>query len=774
MARGNSARKRADSRKKRRSRVGPNRRKAGPGAGSIIGGFFRFLWSPWVRRSIILVAVLAVLFWQWDNIASWFDGVAESTLGLFGWGLVLITLAVIVVAGIIFRRQISDFIIRWKLYQWNKWLGAAAFFFAVWGVLAIFDLGGRFGETLIGGDIPLGVLRVIGLFALGIVLVIPRLCWQAVKGSVSWLVELFKMTPPPARPGREEPKPPLPLKPTAYTRPDDVKAPSEKIIPPPVLVPPEIPLREPVTGREAAPAVAETMAPAVEPQRDLKQVAQEVWRKYGESSSLVVVDGWRLPPIDILERTAEIELGQADNAQRAQIISDALASYGVDARVVQINAGPTVTQFGVEPGWDRKLREVKERDKDGNLVVTQKEVSRTRVKVERITSLANDLALSLAAPSIRIEAPVPGKSLVGIEVPNTVYSTVSLRGVIETNAYQKILARSSLAIALGKGAGGEAISGDLAKMPHLLIAGATGSGKTVCLNAIVCCLLMYNTPFDTRFIMIDPKRVELTSFNSLPHLAVPIIVDTRKALNTMRWLNQEMDKRYQKLATEGVRNIEGYNKNKQGNERLPNLVLVIDELADLMMAGFDEVEHILCRLAQLARAVGIHLVVATQRPSVDVVTGLIKANFPTRISFAVTSQVDSRTILDGGGAEKLLGRGDMLYMPTEAAKPKRLQGCFVSEAEVERLVYFWGGQKGEESPSLRVDELVPSVTAGRREGFPEDPLLEAAKQLAKEYKQISTSFLQRKLHIGYPRAARIMEQLEEEMGKAIDDGGAEV
>ncbi|MFC1874949.1 DNA translocase FtsK [Chloroflexota bacterium] len=778
MARGTSARKKADSRKKQRPRVDnnrPNRKKAGPGVGSIIGGIFRFLGLPWVRRSIILVAVLVVLFWQWDNIASWFDGVAESTLGLFGWGLVLIALAVVIVVSIIFRRQISAFIIRWKLYQWNKWLGVVAFFFAVWGVLALLDLSGRFGETLIGGDVPIGVLRVIGLFVLGIVLVIPGLCWRAVKRLVSWLVELFKIPPPPARPRREEPEPPLPFKSTTYTRPDGEKAPSEKITPPPVLVPPEIPLREPAVGKEAAPAAAEAVAPAIEPQRDLKQVAQEVWRKYGESSSLVVVDGWRLPPIDILEKTTEIELGQADNAQRAQIISNALASYGVDARVVQINAGPTVTQFGVEPGWDRKLREVKERDKDGNLVVTQKELSRTRVKVERITSLANDLALSLAAPSIRIEAPVPGKSLVGIEVPNTVYSTVSLRGVIETNPYQKILAKSSLAIALGKGAGGEAISADLAKMPHLLIAGATGSGKTVCLNAIICCLLMYNTPFDTRFIMIDPKRVELTSFNSLPHLAVPVIVDTQKALNTMRWLNQEMDKRYQKLATEGVRNIEGYNKNKTGKDKLANLILIIDELADLMMAGFDEVEHILCRLAQLARAVGIHLVVATQRPSVDVVTGLIKANFPTRISFAVTSQVDSRTILDGGGAEKLLGRGDMLYMPTEAGKPKRLQGCFVSDSEVERLVYFWGGQKVEEAAAqLKLEDMVPSATTARGMPYPRDPLLESAKQLAEEYTNISTSFLQRKLHIGYPRAARLMEQLEEEMGKAIDDGGAEV
>ena len=279
---------------------------------------------------------------------------------------------------------------------------------------------------------------------------------------------------------------------------------------------------------------------------------------------------------------------------------------------------------------------------------------------------------------------------------------------------------------------------------------------------------MHNTPNDVRFILIDPKRVELTQYNSIPHLATPVIVDTNKALNALRWLSQEMDQRYQKLAAEGARHIEGYNKNRQGDEKLPYLVLIIDELADLMMAGFDEVESNLCRLAQLARATGIHLVVATQRPSVDVVTGLIKANFPTRMSFAVTSQVDSRTILDGAGAEKLLGRGDMLFMPTEAAKPKRLQGCFLSDAEIERLVYFWSSQEREDPDKLRI-ETTPSGTIG---GYPRDPLLEQAKELAKD-SNMSTSFLQRRLHIGYPRAARLMEQLEAELAQNEPTQGSE-
>ncbi|UCE97273.1 MAG: DNA translocase FtsK [Dehalococcoidia bacterium] len=751
--------------KKNRTKMNNGKMPGRRGNGLNLGSLVRFLTSKWLRRFLLITIILVLFFWQWETVSSWVNDVAEGTIGLLGWGLVLIALAVTIVFGIIFRRRLTAFITRWKLYQWNKWLGATALLLAIWGILALYEKGGSFGEVLIGSSIPIGILRVLGLLLVGIVLIIPRRCWKALVIFFAWLVKLFRMPSLPI--AKNEEKIPV-VKPQFAEKVTEEEAQFKKMVPPPVLIPPEVSLKDSVS-KDTKPAV-------IQPQPDLKQVAQEVWRKYGESPTLVSIDGWKLPPIDILDKTTEIEFGQADNVQRAKVIEDALASYGVNAKVVQINVGPTVTQFGVEPGWDVRTKKVKQKDENGILSDREEEVSRTRVKVDKITSLANDLALALSAPTIRIEAPVPGKPIVGIEVPNTSFSIVSLRGVIESNSFQKILARSSLALALGQGAGGESISGDLAKMPHLLIAGATGSGKTVCLNAVICCLLMYNTPFDTKLIMIDPKRVELAQFNALPHLATPVIVDTQKALNTMRWLNQEMDKRYQKLADAGARNIDGYNKTRQSGEKLPNLILIIDELADLMMAGFDEVEHILCRLAQLARAVGIHLVVATQRPSVDVVTGLIKANFPTRISFAVTSQVDSRTILDFGGAEKLLGRGDMLYMPTEASKPKRLQGCFVSDPEVERLVYFWSNQKPEEAAQqLKIEEIVPPViTTSRGGSYPKDPLLESAKQLADEHKNISTSFLQRKLHIGYPRAARLMEQLEEEMGKAIENGGAEV
>ncbi len=726
---------------------------------SLWAALFWLLGRRWTWRLILLAAVAGVLFWQWRNIYE-----------LFGWGLLFPVAAVIIVFVQVRRRKLLSFILRG-----NRWLGAVALVLAAWGIIALFGLGGSLGWGIIGGraaPYQVNYLIIAGLVLAGLLLFVPRFFLRALVGSVSWVAAQFRRRPVPKyleKQLREEQSQapvyipshhhPAEEKPALMPEMEKPAAPPEKEIPKSPLV---SPAREPARARQTATPVPQ----------DLRQVAEEVWKKYGQSPDLVTVDGWRLPPVNILDVLPEVEFGEADNIQRAKIIEDALGSYGVEAKVVQINAGPTVTQFGVEPGWDRKLREKKEKDKNGDVTVRLEEVSKTRVKVDRITSLANDLALALAAPSIRIEAPVPGKSVVGIEVPNTSTTSVSLRGVIETSSFQKLEARSRLALALGKGAGGESVAGDLARMPHLLVAGATGSGKTVCLNAIVSCLLLHNTPFDVRFIMIDPKRVELTPYNSIPHLATPVIVDTSKALSALRWLTAEMDQRYQKLATVGARNIEGYNKNRTGQDKMPYIVLIIDELADLMMAGFDEVEHTLCRLAQLARAIGIHLIVATQRPSVDVVTGLIKANFPTRISFAVTSQVDSRTILDGGGAEKLLGKGDMLYMPTEAAKPKRLQGCFVSDSEVERLVYFWNSQRREDVSSLRVDEIIKAAPSGK-EGRAADPLLDSARELAEQHEHISTSFLQRRLHIGYPRAARLMEQLEEEMDSPETETEAE-
>ena len=711
--------------------------------------FIRWFFVPPGIFFTLLIAAAAVVYWQHSNIAAWIGDTAYSIFSLFGWGLIFVGLAIITAFILIFAHKLSAL---WR--GWRYWLGAFAFVAAIWGLLAFFYLGGSIGLGIIGSRSFVGALRMIGIAVLGVIFVAPGFSWRMTSKAATSAV------------GRGRAPAAAPDAATGERQKEPSESPSHK------FHPLGIGKKEPAKAAPGKPAPQTVDYPTRE---ELKQVAQEVWKKYGESPSTVTVDGWRLPPVDILEKSPEVVFSQADNTRRARLIEEALESYGVEAKVVQINTGPTVTQFGIEPGWDRRTREFREKDKEGHTRVRQEEVSKTRVKVERINSLANDLALALAAPSIRIEAPIPGQSLVGIEVPNTVSTSVTLRGVIETSVFQKTQAKTKMAVALGKGAGGEAVAADLTRMPHLLIAGATGSGKTVCLNTTICSLLLNNTPYDLRLVLIDPKRVELTSFNGIPHLASPVIVEAEKAVEALRWLNQEMDRRYQKLQSAAARSIDTFNKTRQGEQKMPYLVLVIDELADLMMLGGDEVERILCRLAQLARAVGIHLVVATQRPSVDVITGLIKANFPTRISFAVTSQVDSRTILDGAGAEKLLGKGDMLFMPTEAAKPKRLQGCYVSDQEIERLVYFWGNQR-KDTPSLKIDAVpappLPKPSASGKaaaSGRPlaagpggEDPLMEEARMIAAEHPQYSASFLLRKLRIGYNRAANIADRLQQE------------
>ncbi|MDA0302615.1 MAG: DNA translocase FtsK, partial [Chloroflexi bacterium] len=384
------------------------------------------------------------------------------------------------------------------------------------------------------------------------------------------------------------------------------------------------------------------------------------------------------------------------------------------------------------------------------------------------TALQNDLALALAAPALRIEAPVPGKPMVGIEVPNGTTSVVSLRSMMESEDYQKFAQNSALPIALGAGVSGEAVTADLARMPHLLIAGATGAGKSVCLNTIITGLLMNYSPEQLRFVMVDPKRVELTAFSKIPHLAFSeIVVEMDRVVGTLQAVINEMETRYRRFAQVGVRNIEAYNKKPEHGRALPYWCVVIDELADLMLAAPYQVEQQLVRLAQLARATGIHLVVATQRPSVDVITGLIKANFPTRIAFAVSSQIDSRTILDQGGAEKLLGKGDMLYVPPDAQKPKRVQGVYVSDEEIEAVVNFWTADRFKKLvPDKYDNELERALEQAESLGSDEstagdDPMLEKAIDVAKQSRTLSTSMLQRKLGIGYPRAAKVMDLLEE-------------
>ncbi|GBD09107.1 DNA translocase SpoIIIE [Candidatus Thermoflexus japonica] len=465
----------------------------------------------------------------------------------------------------------------------------------------------------------------------------------------------------------------------------------------------------------------------------------------------------RLPPLDLLEEEEPPAVSPEEIRQKAAIIEETLRQFGLEARVVEATQGPAVTQFGLLPGY------IERPGPEG-------EVRRQKVRVAQIAALANDLALALAAPSLRIEAPVPGRGLIGIEVPNQRIHMVRLRGLLASPEFRKI--GSPLAIALGRDVAGRPVVADLAAMPHLLIAGTTGSGKSVCIHALITCLVYNNTPEELRLVLIDPKMVELVRWNGLPHLYGKVEFEIERVVGVLRWLTRQMEERYRQFAAVGARNLADFNARAEeaGETRLPYIVLFIDELADLMMAAPVDVERTITRLAQMARATGIHLVIATQRPSVDVVTGLIKANFPARIAFAVASSVDSRVILDMPGAETLLGRGDMLFLPPDLGKPVRVQGAYVSDEEVERVVRFWQERYADERPEPAPWEgmVTPlevgsgrSVSRGEFEEEDEETLLREAIEIIKRHRGASTSLLQRKLRIGYPKAARLIDRLEE-------------
>lgn len=475
---------------------------------------------------------------------------------------------------------------------------------------------------------------------------------------------------------------------------------------------------------------------------------------------------WDLPNINTLKTRSQGGITQSEIDATATTIRDTLTHNGIDVEMGLISPGPTVTMYGLEPGWVVKSRRTGQKDENGQPIF---EEDRTRVTVDTILKRERDLALALKTNRIRIESPALGRSLVGIEVPNPAPSVVSIRSILESSEFEKIRPKSGLPIALGKGTGGDTIVTDLTQMPHLLIAGATGSGKSILLNTLVSCLLMEKSPEELRLILIDPKRVELTPYNGVPHLLSPAIVEVDKVVGTLRGVANEMMKRYRTFETSGVRNIESYNK--QSSEKMPMLVVVIDELADLMMTASADVERVLCRLAQMGRATGIHLIIATQRPSVNVLTGLIKANFPTRISFTVTSQVDSRTILDATGAEKLLGKGDMLYLPSDAMQPIRAQGTFISEEEIASIVLFWKTVKSGPMQQINLDSGEPVDNLANDHSFEDtDELFKNAVDLGNSNSKLSTSLLQRKLRIGYPRAARLMDQLEDKGIVGPSDG----
>jgi S-DNA-T family DNA segregation ATPase FtsK/SpoIIIE len=439
--------------------------------------------------------------------------------------------------------------------------------------------------------------------------------------------------------------------------------------------------------------------------------------------------GYNRPPLDFLASIdSDRAFNKSDIKESIKTLEDTFANFGMKIKVNQVSCGPAVTRYELQPA--------------------------PGIKVSKILSLTDDLQMSLAARGIRIEAPIPGKSAVGIEVPNEKIAQVGLRNILGSSIFQD--SPKTLTIALGEDISGNPVVATLEDMPHLLIAGSTGSGKSVCLNSLILSLLYKTSPEELRLVLIDPKMVELTIFNGVPHLMSPVVTDPKKAAMVLRWMLAEMEKRYKRFSEEGVRDI--YRFNEVSPERLPFIVIVIDELADLMMVSPVDVEDAICRLAQMARAAGIHLVVATQRPSVDVVTGIIKANIPSRIAFAVSSQTDSRTILDMGGAEKLLGRGDMLFFPVGAAKPVRVQGAFVSDAELERVVEFLKDQNTESLPEVAEWE---SSVENAQEMEMEDDLFWDAVRVFVETRKASVSLLQRKLRVGYARAARLVDIMED-------------
>ncbi len=446
---------------------------------------------------------------------------------------------------------------------------------------------------------------------------------------------------------------------------------------------------------------------------------------------------WEYPPLTLLSNKRGKAADRGDINKNAQTIEDTLESFGVKARVMEVNCGPAVTQYAIQIS--------------------------TGTKLTKITSLANDLALALAAPTgqIRIEAPIPGRSLVGIEIPNRSLEFVSLRTMLTSKTMQND--KSKLAVAMGLNVAGEPVLADISKMPHVLVAGATGSGKSVCVNSFITSILFRASPEEVKFIMVDPKRVELTLYNDIPHLLTPVITDPKKVVAALRWATAEMDKRYKVFAEVGVRNIAGFNE-MSGFQAMPYIVIVIDELADLMLFAPAEVEECIVRIAQMARAVGIHLVLATQRPSVDVITGLIKANVPTRIAFNVSSSTDSRVVLDTTGAEKLLGRGDMLYVPPDESKPRRIQGTYVSDDEIKKLIEYLRKQYEQPDYQSEVIEKFENAAAGTAiapGGEELDDMFDEAVKIVYEDGKGSASYLQRRLSIGYNRAARILDQLEQ-------------
>ncbi|MFH1180973.1 MAG: DNA translocase FtsK [bacterium] len=654
----------------------------------------------------LLAAVVALSFFDQAGIAG--QMVFRGLHLLFGNAIFFLPL-ILIVGGLVF------FATPYKKFLWAIILGTLLLIFGIANLFAILKPGLNYGGYL-------GYLArpFLGLFGFWVTLII--FASVVIVGAVIFRQLISKQTKRQPRQPEQE---------SGLDKPFESKKPSflKRIFMPTFKV--------------------EEIEEAQKQKEPKQEILQRVQAKEKETASIRDEAKYELPPLDLLDGDKGSPT-PGDIRVNSAIIKKTLENFSIPVEMSQVNIGPTVTQYTLKPA-------------DG-------------IKLSKITTLANDLSLALASHPIRIEAPIPGKSLVGIELPNKVRAQVRLRDLIASLQFQN--SSANLNLCLGRDVSGSPIYADLAKMPHFLVAGSTGSGKTIFLNSIIISLLYRNSPEKLRFILIDPKRVEFPVYNELPHLLCPVILDSQKTINVLKWLISEMERRFEVLSSERTRDIIGYNELAQKNKKqpLPYIVTIIDELADLMMARGKEVEAYVVRLAQMARAVGIHLVVATQRPSVEVITGLIKANITARVTFQVASQVDSRTILDMAGAEKLLGLGDLLFISAEVAKPKRIQGAYLSEKEVKRVVEFIASNFKAKMERVEIDgsvlendglmdnltqalEMPPAKEGDFSTG--DDPIYEQARKLVIEAKRASASLLQRRLRIGYARAARLIDIMEE-------------
>lgn len=664
--------------------------------------------------------VAAIWLWLFAGIISvsfFLDGdmlspLREALIAHVGWIMFPLPIFLLSLSTLFFKSKSS-------LAQQNVPMGSAIMLIGLTGLTHAGDIGQAFWNTVVAAVSPEGgILFFLGVVLIGMIVLLNRsldsvvsFVLDGVQRILDWIGHLLSKTATKRKEllfGQE--KLPLKIRDNA-----SVSKP---------MIKPSVPLS--LTSGKLPASVSHGMkSPS-----DL-----HINQSYsGEEMKL-----WEYPSLSLLSDGPGEKADRGNVNNNVDIIEKTLSSFGIQAQVVEVNPGPAVTQYCLKIALG--------------------------TKVSKISSLTNDLALALAAPTgqVRIEAPIPGKDMVGIELPNRGLEFVTLKKMLESDSMQK--AKSKLTISLGLDVSGNPLVADIAKMPHVLVAGTTGSGKSVLLNSWICSLLFRSTPQEVRLILVDPKRVELVGYNGIPHLLTPVITEKDKILSALRWATQEMEKRYKQFAEVGVKNIDGFNE-MSGFQALPNIVILIDELAEVMSYSPVEVEDTICRLAQMARATGIHLVLATQRPSVDVITGLIKANVPTRLAFNVSSMTDSRVVLDTPGAERLLGRGDMLYVPPEQSKPMRIQGAFVSEKEVGKIVQFFKDkqvdvQYAEEVTSQPVSAMKKGGEGGSKSTDGKDELFDQALRLVCQHDKASASLLQRRLSVGYARAARIIDQLEE-------------